>query len=83
MANLVLVITSDLLIYKILFAGQLAFYGMGLLTAITGTGIKLFKLSYYFAFMNLSVIMGFFRFIKGNQPATWEKAKRMQAANAE
>lgn len=82
-ANVVLAIKSDFLLYQVLLIGQLVFYGMGLIGAVTRTSMKLFKLSYYFAFMNLSVIMGFFRFLKGKQPATWEKAKRMQAANVE
>lgn len=82
-ANLFLVIDSNLLLYKVLLGMQLFFYGMGLLAAITGSDFKPFKLSYYFAFMNFSVVLGFFRFLKGKQPATWEKAKRMQAANAE
>lgn len=82
-ANLVLFLTSDLAIYKILFAGQLLFYGMALLIMITGSNFKLFKLSYYFVFMNVSVVVGFYRFLKGKQPATWEKARRMQAINAE
>jgi hypothetical protein len=30
--------------------------------------------------MNISVIRGFFRFLRGRQPAIWEKAKRQQVA---
>lgn len=56
---------------------QLAFY----LMAVAGTAgilrrFKLLKLPYYFTFMNVSVIQGFFRHLKGGQSAIWEKAKR-------
>jgi hypothetical protein len=29
--------------------------------------------------MNTSVILGFFRFLRGRQAATWEKARRVQS----
>jgi hypothetical protein len=41
-------------------------------------GNKLFKIPYYFTFMNVSVLLGFFRFLRGSQSAVWEKAKRVQ-----
>jgi poly-beta-1,6-N-acetyl-D-glucosamine synthase len=37
---------------------------------------KILKLPYYFIFMNISVIQGFFRFLRKKQPPTWEKVKR-------
>jgi cellulose synthase/poly-beta-1,6-N-acetylglucosamine synthase-like glycosyltransferase len=67
--------------YKLLFAGQLGFYGLALLAGkmpSLARYSKLAKLCYYFVFMNISVIGGFFRFLRGRQAATWEKAKRAQ-----
>jgi len=40
---------------------------------------KICKVPYYFTFMNVSVILGFFRFLKGSQSAVWEKAQRSTA----
>lgn len=69
------------ILFKALFIGQLLFYGLATLAALF-PGIhqrsKLAKLAYYFAFMNISVIRGFFRFLGGRQAAAWEKAKRAQ-----
>jgi biofilm PGA synthesis N-glycosyltransferase PgaC len=61
--------------YKILFLAQLAFYGMAFMARNPALKqrFKLLKLPYYFVFMNISVIQGFFRFLRGNQPAAWEK----------
>jgi cellulose synthase/poly-beta-1,6-N-acetylglucosamine synthase-like glycosyltransferase len=70
------------LLYQLAFAGQLAFYGAALATIIFPAlkeRSKLAKLAYYFYFMNYSVILGFFRFLRGRQPATWEKARRASA----
>ncbi|HEY4109289.1 glycosyltransferase family 2 protein [Puia sp.] len=66
-------------LYVVLFAAQAGFYGISLLARLFPTirnRIKLAKLAYYFTFMNLSVILGFFRFLRGRQSATWEKAHR-------
>ncbi len=38
--------------------------------------IKVLFVPYYFLVMNLSVILGFFRFINKNQTVNWERAKR-------
>lgn len=38
--------------------------------------IKVLFVPYYFIVMNLSVILGFFRFINKNQSVNWERAKR-------
>jgi hypothetical protein len=64
--------------YIALFIAQLVFYGVSFLAWLSPAirRIKLAKLAYYFTFMNLSVILGFFRFLRGRQSATWEKARR-------
>ncbi len=80
-SNAIIFFGTGELIYKILFIGQLVFYAMALVAAFftLKTGIfKLFRLAYYFVFMNLSVVQGFLRFLRGKQPAAWEKAKRSQ-----
>ncbi|MGZ3837362.1 MAG: glycosyltransferase family 2 protein [Flavisolibacter sp.] len=66
-------------VYKFLFTGQALFYGLGWLgqaVPVLGRRFKVLKLSYYFIFMNISVIQGFFRFLRRQQPSTWEKVKR-------
>lgn len=77
-SNLILLLQGDRL-FSIIFCAQAAFY----LAAIAGSLIsskkgifKVFQFAWYFLFMNISVIQGFFRFLKGKQPAAWEKAKR-------
>jgi len=65
----------------IFFACQLLFYGLATLAfcfPFFQNRFKPAKLCYYFVFMNLSVILGFFRFLGGKQAATWEKARRAQ-----
>ena len=66
-------------IYTLLFYGQIAFY----VAALAGwflehrvIKIKALFVPYYFFIMNLSVFLGFRRYIKGNQSVKWERAKR-------
>ena len=66
-------------IYTWLFWGQVVFYFL----ALTGwylenkkIKIKILFIPYYFFIMNLSVYLGFNRFIKGKQSVKWERAKR-------
>jgi biofilm PGA synthesis N-glycosyltransferase PgaC len=82
-SNLILLFVSGHIVFQVLFVAQAVFYGMALLHAVTGSQNKLFKLAYYFAFMNISVYQGFFRFLRGRQPATWEKARRTLVVNGE
>jgi poly-beta-1,6-N-acetyl-D-glucosamine synthase len=68
--------------FSSLFLGQLLFYGAALAGALAPAlmkRFKLLKLTYYFVFMNISVVLGFFRFLRGRQAATWEKARRVSA----
>ncbi|MGZ5285670.1 MAG: glycosyltransferase family 2 protein [Flavisolibacter sp.] len=65
--------------YQLFFAAQAMFYLMALLYKLMPnrfSGIKFLKLPHYFVFMNVSVIQGFFRYLKKNQSAAWEKARR-------
>jgi len=81
-SNLILFFGTHNYLFKILFILQLVFYIMAFAAKYISSDkswFKIFKLAYYFAFMNISVIQGFFRFIRGRQSATWEKAKRTKA----
>ncbi len=65
--------------YSVLFWLQAAFY----IAALTGwflenreTRVKLLFVPYYFFIMNLSVFLGFFRYMNKSQSVNWERAKR-------
>lgn len=65
--------------YSTLFWLQMAFY----IAALTGwflenreTRVKALFVPYYFFIMNLSVFLGFFRYMKKSQSVNWERAKR-------
>ena len=80
-SNLILFLISHNFLFKALFIVQLSFYLLAFfasLVSLKNNRFKIFKLPYYFVFMNISVFQGFFRFLRGKQPATWEKAKRTQ-----
>lgn len=78
LANGMLVLKGAGLLYILLLIGQCCFYGLAALAALQPSlrRIKPVKLAYYFAFMNYCAILGFFRFLKGNQSAAWEKSRR-------
>lgn len=66
-------------LYSTLFWLQLLFY----VAALTGwflenrsTRIKALFVPYYFFIMNLSVFLGFIRYMKKSQTVNWERAKR-------
>ena len=66
-------------LYSVLFWLQILFY----CAALSGwflenrsTSIKALFVPYYFFIMNLSVVLGFFRYIKKSQSVNWERAKR-------
>lgn len=61
------------------FWAMVAVYGMILIGRLLNdrkTQIKVFWVPYYFFVMNYAVIMGLFRFLKGNQSSLWERAQR-------
>jgi cellulose synthase/poly-beta-1,6-N-acetylglucosamine synthase-like glycosyltransferase len=60
---------------------QTIFYVLALIGWIAeeqGKKISLTHLPYYFTAINLATIRGQFRYLKGKQPAAWDKARRMQ-----
>jgi len=65
--------------YSILFWLQFMFYISALLgwyLENKSIRVKLLFVPYYFFIMNLSVFLGFNRYIKGSQSVNWERAKR-------
>jgi len=85
-ANIVLVLAFDSQLFTMILLLQLVFYGLAILSlapAVAGSKLgKIGKIPYYFVFMNVSVILGFFRWLKGSQSAVWEKARRAEAGMA-
>lgn len=66
-------------IYTLLFFWQVLFYVAALLGWFLENRkikVKILFIPYYFFIMNLSVFLGFRRYLKGNQSVNWERAKR-------
>lgn len=66
-------------IYTLLFYGQVLFYIAALLGWFLENRrikVKVLFVPYYFFIMNLSVFLGFKRYMKGNQSVNWQRAKR-------
>jgi poly-beta-1,6-N-acetyl-D-glucosamine synthase len=79
LSNVLLIYLSSGRIYVVVLLAQCVFYVMALvgwLFATRNLRLKAFYVPYYFLFMNLSVFLGFYRFIRKKQTAVWEKAAR-------
>ena len=66
-------------LYATLFWLQLLFYAaavLGWFLEKRETRVKILFVPYYFFIMNLSVVLGFFRYMKKSQSVNWERAKR-------
>lgn len=66
-------------LYTVFFWLQVLFYAAALLGWFLEnreTRIKLLFVPYYFFIMNLSVVLGFFRYLKKSQSVNWERSKR-------
>lgn len=76
--NLGLVAESSSGLYLVLALGQLAFYAIALMghlkrhQEMPGAVTAI----YYFTVMNYSAIVGFFRFLRRSQSASWERSQR-------
>lgn len=67
--------------YQWLFYAQCLFYllaALGWILENRKLRIKLLFVPYYFTMMNYAVFAGFYRWLKGKQKVTWERAKRAQ-----
>lgn len=65
--------------FAIFFWSQILFYVAALLGWFLEnreTRVKILFIPYYFFIMNLSVVLGFFRYMKKSQSVNWERAKR-------
>ncbi len=70
---------NELNLYNFLFYSQIIFYFFALIAWFLENKkikFKILFIPYYFFIMNLSVYLGFFRFLKGKQSVKWERAKR-------
>jgi cellulose synthase/poly-beta-1,6-N-acetylglucosamine synthase-like glycosyltransferase len=66
-------------LYSMFFWMQVSMYlaaFIGWILENRSTRIKVLFVPYYFFIMNLSVVLGFFRFMNKNQSVNWERAKR-------
>lgn len=73
-------------VYELAFYAQVAFYGLALIGYLFRNrkiSLKGFFAPYYFVFMHICVVRGWFRYLQGNQKVTWEKAKRMSLEPAQ
>jgi len=70
------------LFYQVTLAGQVLFYMLaiaGWAYASKDIRVKALYIPFYFLFMNISVFIGFNRFIRNKQTVLWERAARSKA----
>jgi cellulose synthase/poly-beta-1,6-N-acetylglucosamine synthase-like glycosyltransferase len=75
----IILLKSGSIIYTTFFVMQVAFYTLALLGWYLENKkikVKVLFVPYYFFIMNLCVFLGLFRFLKGKQSVSWERAKR-------
>jgi cellulose synthase/poly-beta-1,6-N-acetylglucosamine synthase-like glycosyltransferase len=75
----VLLATDTNSIYAIILIFHIAFYALALLGWYFENKrikVKVLFVPYYFFIMNLCVFLGLFRFLKGKQSVSWERAQR-------
>ena len=81
--NMIIVFNGfePILLYRFLLWFQLLFYCLALVGWVfagRSFGKKfLFHVPFYFLFMNASMWSGFFRHLRGGQPVTWARARRV------
>lgn len=75
----VLLLQSDLLLYKAIYICQVLFYLfslMGLVLEFFRIKVKVFNIPFYFSMMNFSAYAGLKRYLLGQQKVVWERANR-------
>ena len=80
--NVLICFQSGNVIYWLIMAGQLLFYGAafaGWMLEKKKIKVKALFVPYYFCVMNYAVIAGIRRYYEGSQSAAWEKARRKTA----
>jgi biofilm PGA synthesis N-glycosyltransferase PgaC len=78
-SNVLLIYQDPSYFYVVVFVMQTVFYTLGLagwLFASRNMKIRALYIPYYFLFMNVSVFLGFSRFIRRKHTSVWEKAAR-------
>jgi cellulose synthase/poly-beta-1,6-N-acetylglucosamine synthase-like glycosyltransferase len=78
-SNALLVYYDSGRLYIVVLLVQAVFYALALtgwVFASRNLKMKALYIPYYFLFMNMSVFIGFYRFIRKKQTAVWEKAAR-------
>jgi len=79
LSNLFIASCSETVLYKVVFMFQSLFYLLSLtgwIFMLKNIRVRLLFLPYYFLFMNISMYIGFLRFINNSQSVLWEKANR-------
>lgn len=74
-----LAIAGENAFFRISFAGQILFYALAAAGGVLSQKKrfpKLLLVPYYFVFMNLSLCLGFYRFLTRKQSVIWTKAER-------
>lgn len=77
--NIIIVGIGAPIFYTLLLVAQLLFYGMALMgwiLSLQNRKLHFLYAPYYFVFINVSLYLGFARFVKGRQTVLWEKATR-------
>ncbi len=77
--NILLVIKGAPFLYTWFLAAQILFYLfalLGWLLSKINIRVSILNMAYYFVFINISLYLGFARFIKGSQTVLWDKAHR-------
>jgi len=80
--NALIAALDQSIIFKITLFAQLLSYGLAVAGAYSGSNrglMKIAKTCHYILFMNISVYLGFIRFVQGTQTALWDKAQRSAA----
>jgi len=77
--NVGLVMTHQDIVFEYLLIAQGIFYLLAIIGQVfisAGWHIGLLSIPFYFIFMNICLVKGFFNFIQGRQTVLWEKAIR-------
>ncbi len=81
LTNIILAFAGTDWFYRLFLAGQSVFYIcalFGMSYANRNIKLKVLFIPYYFLFMNISVFLGFNRFLKKQQSVLWEKTARQK-----
>jgi biofilm PGA synthesis N-glycosyltransferase PgaC len=84
--NVILVAAGSPLVYSIVLTAQLLFYGsafVGWILSLKNKKVSVLYAPYYFVFINVSLYLGFIRFLKKRQTVLWEKSARAKYTVAE